>query len=356
MTLRIKQPGLFSSLQDGGRRGLRSLGIPWAGVGCSPWMRFANALLNQDQQTPVIETIEAGLSMTAVNQGAVLSLIGDVDAEILHVDGSTTRAQGWRSHALLDGESLTIKRTGRYRCAVVGIKGLTVSPHFGSVSTYPSAKLGGLSGSILATGDELPIQNTELASSAPDQTLPPLKFPGELESDNAAPNFVVRAVPGPQDDAFTQESLDQFFSEPFTVSSDIDRMGARLTGPTLRHRSDQHRDPVSDAILPGSVQVPGIGNPIVLLADAHTVGGYPKIATVVSADLSLFALCRPGSTLRFECVDANAGREHTIAVEKLMLSHLEKLVAVVGDIDTARLLGLNLISGVTDALDSDQER
>ena len=104
-------------------------------------------------------------------------------------------------------------------------------------------------------------------------------------------------------------------------------------------------------MLPGSVQVPGSGQPIVMLADAHTMGGYPKIATVVSADLSLFALYRPNQTLRFINVDNEAALAHTRAVETSVQNHLEKLTPITGeDLSSERLLGLNLVSGVADAL------
>ena len=125
-----------------------------------------------------------------------------------------------------------------------------------------------------------------------------------------------------------------------------------MEGPVLQHLSQSHRDLVSDAILPGSVQVPGSGNPIVMLADAHTVGGYPKIATIVSADRALFSLCRPGSVVRFEKVTTTAARKHTLSIERSVLAHLNTKHPVLDDaLDAERLLGLNLIGGVSDAMD-----
>lgn len=346
MSVRIQHPGLFSTLQDRGRRGLRYLGIPWAGVGCEPWMRFANALLNQDRHTPVIETFEGGLSLQATNIPARLSLVGDVEAQITYADGSSTTINGWRTLNLMTGDRLTIKRTGRYRCALIGIKSLNIAPHFGSASTFAKAGLGGLNGHSLQAGDELPVDTVLAAGSEADVNMKPYQFPGETS------HVTLKAVAGPQQDAFTEAALDMFFSEPYQITQDIDRMGARLDGPVLAHRSKEHRDIVSDAILPGSVQVPGVGTPIVMLADANTVGGYPKIATVVSADVALLSLCRPGTTVRFERVNTEQARRHTVAIDKAVGTHSTHVDAIVKtNFDSKQLLALNLIGGVTNPQD-----
>ncbi len=355
MSLVVEQTGMFSTLQDRGRRGLRDLGIPWAGVGCEPWMRFANRLLDQVEDTPVIETFEGGLTLRVKTEPVKISLIGDVLATITHSDSSVTQANAWRTHTLVDGDKLTIKRTGIYRCAVLGVQHLDVTPHYGSASTYLNASLGGLNGGTLQIGDDLPYAEQNAATLGEHKSLQPFQFPGEKnEAADGNLTWTVQAVPGPQDDAFTDTALETFFTHTFTVTADIDRMGARLDGPEIKHRSAKHKDIVSDAILPGSVQVPGIGKPIVMLADAHTVGGYPKIATVTSADRALFALCRPGTKIQFDRVNTIAAREHTLQLEESVQQHLASVSPVVDThLNTSRLLGLNLIGGVTDALDFD---
>jgi len=352
MSLTVERPGVYSTLQDVGRLGLRYLGIPWSGVGCEPWMRFANALLNQDLATPVIETIEGGLTLKVLDQDVNVAIVGDVRAERILENGSKSAVQGWRATTLKHGDTLTIVQTGRYRCAVVGIQGLTIKTHFGSASTYASAALGGLNGRLLQAGDELPLNSNLQTPTTSLGQFKPFFFTGEPAS--VEDEFVVRAVAGPQDDAFTEKALNTFFSATYHISQDIDRMGARLNGPALEHRSESHRDLVSDAILPGSVQVPGIGTPIVMLADAHTIGGYPKIATVVSADRALFSLVRPGSVVRFEQVTPDEAREHTLFVERSVLEHLGSKEEVPSDpLNTERLLRLNLIDGVSNALNSE---
>jgi len=350
MSLQVKNPGFYSAIQDRGRRGLRHLGVPWAGIGCEPWMGFANALLSQDLATPVIETIEGGLSLFASRETLRLALVGDVTAIILQANGITRNVYGWRSHTLNIGDTLTIKTTGKYKCAVLAIEGLNIQPHFGSTSTYPNASLGGLRGSALVAGDELPIKAQ--TANKPHLSIPEFTFPGETKAADTDQElaFTVCAVPGPQDDYFSPDVVNSFFQNTYELSQNVDRMGARLNGDALTHKSAELRDLVSDAILPGSVQVPGSGLPIVMLMDAHTVGGYPKIATVLSSDLSLFSLYRPGQALRFKRVDNQAALNHVRLVEKSVQSHLKKLSPIINeDLSSERLLGLNLVSGVTNA-------
>src|SRR5256714_758033 len=117
----------------------------------------------------------------------------------------------------------------------------------------------------------------------------------------------IRVVLGPQQKYFGKEALATLLGAEFRVSKDADRMGMRLDGPVLRHRRGW--DIVSDAIATGSIQVPGSGQPIVLLADHQTTGGYPKIATVISVDLPALARCRPGDPLRFVAVELEAAEE-----------------------------------------------
>ncbi len=360
MSVIVKTAGLYSTIQDAGRKGLRQLGIPWAGVGSEPWMRFANALLDQPQHTPVIETIEAGLALSAQNQSLNCCVIGDADIEITRADGSVVPASTWQSLVLHDSETLSIKRTGKYRSAVVGVRGIQIKPHYGSCSTYANAGLGGLTGSPLAAGDDIRI-NTDVALLSNVRALLPFVFEGEIVEGEivAGKNMQVQltqisvnAVPGPQDDAFNEDALNTFFSQPFIVSQDIDRMGARLTGPKIEHKSPAHRDLISDAILPGSVQIPGAGAPIVMLSDAHTMGGYPKIATVASSDLALFSLCRPGVEVVFKKATTLSARAHTQSVEAAINAHIATLFTPKKtQLSNEDLLASNLIDGVTNALD-----
>jgi allophanate hydrolase subunit 2 len=144
----------------------------------------------------------------------------------------------------------------------------------------------------LAVGGAAP---HEACTGAPDLPLP--------EGDE----LDVRVMLGPQDDYFSPETISDFLDTPFQISTDADRMGYRLAGHPLKHQGPA--EVVSDGIVLGSVQVPPHGNPIIMLADRPSVGGYPKIATVITADIRLLAQCRPGMRLRFRQVTVPEARQ-----------------------------------------------
>jgi allophanate hydrolase subunit 2 len=150
---------------------------------------------------------------------------------------------------------------------------------------------------------------------------------------------------GPQDDLFTPRALSTFLGETFTVSTMADRMGTRLTGPRLAHA--QGYNIVSDGIVTGHVQVPGDGQPIVLMRDRQTTGGYPKIATVISADLARFAQLPPGAPVRFRAVSRAEAVEALARRHDVVAALARQLVQAGGDLTSERLLALNLVSGVT---------
>jgi 5-oxoprolinase (ATP-hydrolysing) subunit C len=158
---------------------------------------------------------------------------------------------------------------------------------------------------------------------------------------------VVRVIPGPQDDYFTPEAMSAFLTAEWMVTRETDRMGLRLNGPVLAHAKGANI--VSDGIAPGAIQVPGNGLPIILLADRQTTGGYPKIATVISADLPALGRVVPGTKLRFEPVTLEEAEAARAALEGRMRTLPDALVAARLDaIDASRLMTVNLISGVTD--------
>jgi allophanate hydrolase len=155
---------------------------------------------------------------------------------------------------------------------------------------------------------------------------------------------------GPQRDHFTDAAWATLLDATWTATAEQDRMGLRLAGPALAHVSPQAADIVSDGVVPGVLQVPASGQPIVLLADAQTVGGYPKIATVISADLPRIAQARPGQTLRFTAVDAAGARAALADLRARWQAWAATLVAGLppGEVDEAALWSANLVDGVVD--------
>jgi allophanate hydrolase subunit 2 len=172
-----------------------------------------------------------------------------------------------------------------------------------------------------------------------------------LPSLDLAPPRRFRVILGPQDDYFTQEGIATLLGSTYTVTPASDRMGMRLAGPTIAHAKGYNI--VSDGIAPGSIQVPGNGLPIVLLADRQTTGGYPKIATVISADLPALGRLVPGAQVAFEAVDIEAAEAAARCLAADLAALPDRIVPARREpvLDAARLLGENLVSGVADARD-----
>jgi allophanate hydrolase len=224
-------------------------------------------------------------------------------------------------------------------CCYLAVEGGIAVPRvLGSASTYVRAALGGLNGRALQAGDFVPLAKA-CASERTELRAPALSA---VPADQP-----IRVVLGPQQKYFRKEAVATLLDAEFRVSKDADRMGMRLDGPPLRHRHGW--DIVSDAIATGSIQVPGSGQPIVLLADHQTTGGYPKIATVISADWPALGRRRPGDPLRFVSVELEAAEEMCREAEREFATLVGALELAPNEIelDVEALYGANLISGVT---------
>ncbi|MEE9318862.1 MAG: biotin-dependent carboxyltransferase family protein [Granulosicoccus sp.] len=362
----VEHGGLSCTIQDCGRRGLRRIGIPWAGALVPHWMSLANALVGNALDSPVLECFESGLTLKTGDTAVRIAVVGDADIwlEPLHDGPHTPTARSlpaWRSHQIPPDTRIRIRSSGAWRVTVLSISGIALQPHYGSAATYARAALGGLNGKPLQAGDKIPLANVDQAQTEkPDlQCTPHPEIAGsQVDTEPAAqqnqqetpPVIDLRAVPGPQEDAFTTAGLTCFFSCDFILTEEADRMGARLQGPTIEHASKAARDIVTDAIIPGSVQVPGSGQPIAMLADAHTAGGYPKIATIISCDLPKLALCRSGQRFHFVSVDVDEAVNLARDAQQTLADILAGIVPV-GDayVDSAALFQQNLIGGIFDA-------
>ena len=286
-------PSPFSTVQDFGRVGWRRYGVTGAGAMDLESHAVANALAGNAVEAATIEFAHGGGEWTISGRAARIAVAGGSFAA--SIDGQAVPAGS--SAVLRPGARLQI---GGARDAVWGYLavsgGIRVERELGSRSTYVRAGMGGFAGRKLEAGDALPLQPPPVDGSA-------RRLDRAAIGDPAAP---IRVVLGPQDDYFTAESIAVFLTSHYQVTWQADRMGYRLEGPPLDH--SQGFNIVSDAILPGSIQVPGNGRPIVLLRDAQTTGGYPKVATITSADLGRFAQLRPLSRMRFAAVTLDAAQ------------------------------------------------
>jgi biotin-dependent carboxylase-like uncharacterized protein len=217
--------------------------------------------------------------------------------------------------------------------------GFDIAPVLGSVSTYIRGGFGGWQGRALKAGDTLPLVRS--TASERDEW--------RIDGLDLSPPARFRVIAGPQCDYFSARGNAIFFESDYVVGAGSDRMGMRLSGHRVEHVRGFNI--TSDAIAPGSIQVPGDGQPIVLLADRQTTGGYPKIATVISADLPALGRLPIGARIAFEPVTTGTAE----AARRKFLAEIDGLSARVTPLretgtDVApRLMARNLISGVVDA-------
>ncbi|WP_150427835.1 biotin-dependent carboxyltransferase family protein [Dechloromonas sp. CZR5] len=338
--LDVVDGGLGNAIQDAGRHGYRHMGVAVSGFLDPLFAACANALVGNAGDAAAIELRGLGPSLK-VRQGPLrVALTGALSASILRHGGSRQVLEAWHSATLESGDILKCGPVdgGTAYLAVSG--GIEVAPQLGSRATYQRAAIGGIDGRLLASGDALPCRR--LARN-------------EYREYRAEPwqhaEGPIRLIPGPQVDHFADGELERLLAAVYRVTRDSDRMGMRLDGPALTHRSPAHADIVSDAVTPGTLQVPGNGLPILLLADCQTVGGYPKIATVIRADLPRLAQCRTGDELRFAAVDLPGA----LALQRRETERLARWKNGIGSylpagyLDETALYTCNLIDGMVRA-------
>lgn len=341
--LNILRPGLMTTVQDLGRAGYQRLGIA-VGGGLDPVaLRAANAVVGNAPGVGALEVLYFGPVFEVEADSVRLSFAGaDAAVEILP-DASAKSGipvETMRSVVVKRGEVVRVGSLSGGAVLYIGVEGgFDIEPAMGSVSTNIRGGIGGWQARALVGGDRLPLRRVR----ATDR--------GEYRIDGLrlqAPKRV-RVMLGPQNDHFDKSEIAKFFDSEYIVSTGSDRVGMRLFGEAIRHARGY--DIASDAIAPGSIQIPGNGQPIVLLADRQTTGGYPKIATVISADLPALGRLSIGARVGFEPVTI----EEAQALRRELLADIEALASRIvpverSDAEVIPLLhDYNLISGVVDA-------
>ncbi|MDR2006742.1 MAG: biotin-dependent carboxyltransferase family protein [Acidaminococcales bacterium] len=284
--LKVLNPGFFATIQDLGRTGFLAFGVPQAGALDDYACRAANLLAGNDENAPLLELTMFGGEYEFCADTLIALAGADMAAEL---DGAPLG--NWSSRRVKKGQKLALSFAGsgcRAYLAVAG--GFKIAKTMGSCSTHTRSGIGGMEGRPLRKGDLLP-----MAESAGGQEK---NLPGELKPTAVPP--LLRVLPGPQADAFSGDVFAVLESEEYLIEADSDRMGYRLRGPSLKHKAGA--DIISDALISGGVQAPGSGQPIIMLNDCQTTGGYTKLCFVVSPDLPLLAQCRPGDRIKFRAV------------------------------------------------------
>lgn len=300
--IRVVKAGLSDTIQDSGRSGYQQFGVIHSGAMDSISRRIANLLVGNEEGEAVLEMTLLGPSLL-FEEEMLLSLCGGEFAP--EIDGIPISL--WKPIAVKKNSILTIgaaKSGCRLVLAVGG--GFDVPEVMGSHSTYIHAKFGGFQGRSLKKDDRLPVKKTGTVSKMIAGHMSQCDMPFLTTSWSAAKqvrppvgeSYTIRVVPGIQKNLFTKQSQRTFLSAIYKVDSQSDRMGYRMIGPVLQLSKTQEL--LSEAVTFGTVQVPPNGQPIILMADHQTTGGYPKIAQVITADLPVLAQAKPGDSIRFK--------------------------------------------------------
>ena len=306
MALRVIKPGMLTTVQDTGRWGFQSRGVPVAGPMDPCSHRVANALVGNPADAAALEITLLGPELEFEDERLVAIAGAEFDVSL---DGRSVPLHA--PFVVSSGAQLKFgarRRGARAYLAVGG--GIATPPVLGSRATHVISGMGGVAGRPVRTGDALPLlpPRRVQAAAAPTGRVVPL-------TDGDAR---VRVLPGPQREYFAADALDVLESAAYAVRQDSDRMGFRLQGPALTHA--RGADIISDATPLGVLQVPASGQPILLMADRQTTGGYPKLATVITADIPIAGQLAPGDTIRFAVCTAQEAMSALIAQERALMA------------------------------------
>lgn len=316
MSITIRQPGILTMIQDLGRYGEQKYGVIVGGAMDPISLRIANILVRNEQSEGGLEIVLFGLSFQ-FNEDTLIAITGGQ----LHptIDGKP--APMWRPIRVPKGAILQFKsgHSGS-RAYIAFAGGINVPKVLGSKSTYLNAKIGGFEGRALQAGDTLAFgkmseeSHTLMNQLETDQE--PLWLVNYQDFITFNKHKTIRIVKGSEYDKFDQESLDAILNEQYTLTTHADRMGYKLEGHPLK--MTEEFDLISEGVTFGTIQVPSSGQPIILMADRQTVGGYPKIAQVISADLPKLAQSLPMNQMRFQLVTIREAEQALINREQAL--------------------------------------
>lgn len=327
--MRIVDGGLLTTVQDLGRYGYQKIGVSPSGAMDTPSLRRANILVGNPDGAAALELTLRGPVVEFASETLIALCGADLTAKICDVEIPRDRAIAVRGGSLLTfGRAMAGCRA---YLAVAG--GIDVPVVMGSRSTYLRASIGGYEGRALRTGDDVAIGTASplatramaaaLSDDAPVGFAPSQRYATNDDPRPASTETVIRYVAGPHFGDLRAEDKQRWVGEVFEVSPQADRMGYRLRGPRLSWARSE--DVLSSAVTMGTVQLPLAGEPIVLMADRQTTGGYRVIAQVITADLPLVAQLKPGDRMRFTEVGL-ADAQQALRDEQRSLDEMRKEV------------------------------
>ncbi len=288
MQIEILSPGILSLIQDAGRFGQHGIGLTSGGPMDPVAFKWANRLLNNDQNATAIETTVGGLKIRSHGPTRVAITGASVAVKI-----NGQQCKQWQSLDLSSGDELELGyATSGCRIYLAVAGGFKIEKQFSSNSTVVREGVGGLTGKPLLKGDKLNC-HALISHSDPHQSLPIKQQPEYSDA------VTLRVIPGYQQAHFSKQEQSRFFQNEFKVSELCDRMGYRLTGPQVKCDIEGI---LSEGICLGAIQVPKDGQPIILMNDRQTIGGYPKMGSVLSLDLAKLSQLTQGGCVKFEAI------------------------------------------------------
>ena len=289
--MKILKPGMYTTIQDIGRYNHQKSGMSVSGAMDQFSLRVANILVGNIDNEACLETTLFGLKIKFEGD----ALIAITGANLMPMINNKA-IDMWSGIKVLNGDELSFGTPESGCRSYIAIQhGIDVPEVMGSKSTYVKGKVGGFNGRMLKAGDEIKINQAGESDFTSIKKLPIELIPSYYK-DN-----IVRVIMGPQDNYFTKNGIYTFLDSEFEVTNEADRMGYRLSGPKISHITSA--DIISDGITMGSVQIPGEGAPIIMMADRQTTGGYTKIATIITPDINIVGQLKPGDSIRFEVIN-----------------------------------------------------
>jgi antagonist of KipI len=293
---KVLRAGMNTTFQDEGRFGLQHLGVPTSGCMDHKSFTVANALVGNKKKYGVIEFAYQGPLLKLFKGKTKIAVTGNVYFKIINSNNITIDGECNRSYDLNEGDSIDILATDKSAYGYMSVEGgFKIESFFNSVSTLVKARIGPNNGSKITLEDKITTNKNRKNEN---------NFKASILPENSN---TIRVLKGPQYDFFSEKSKKLFFSQLYKISNLTDRMGMRLEGQTLKNIVNTNIR--SEGITKGAIQIPADGQPIILLTDCPTIGGYPKIANIITADYDLLVQKIPGTNISFKCIDLEEAEE-----------------------------------------------
>ncbi len=316
MAMHVIFPGPRTTIQDAGRLGHQNSGFAPGGFMDRVASKMANVLVGNDDSEAVVEFCLIGPVLHFDEAVNIAVCGGDFGIEIAGKKYPADKAVNVPAGSTVQ---ITTGQVGTYGSVAIG-GGLDIPVVMGSRSTNLRCGIGGFHGRALMAGDEIPLRDPENGKKDySHRWVPERRTVAPLDPDLTK----IRVIPGPQEDMFTEEGIRTFYNSVYQITSHSDRMGYRLSGPAVESKNGY--DILSDGIVNGSIQISGTGEPIVMMADRQTTGGYAKIASVCNPDIPVFAQLRPGQEVQFVRFTVQESQQMIRRVNELWQKHCRML-------------------------------